>query len=74
MIACKIYIDIEGTTFSSEISHTGTYLTVMAKGDKREVGFQDGGCFFKILKTRTNQQLAIYSIPKAYPNPNPKPN
>ena len=25
-------------------------VTVMAKGDEREVGFQDGGCFLKVLK------------------------
>ena len=38
----------------------------MAKGDRREVGFQDGCYFFKILKTRTNQQPDIYSIPKLW--------
>ena len=29
--------------------------------------------FFKILKTRTNQQPDIYIIPKAYPYPSPYP-
>ena len=40
------------------------HFRVMAKGDGREVGFHDGGCFFKIFKTRTNQQPDVYSIPK----------
>ena len=38
---------------------------VMAKGDGREVGFQDGG-YFSRKKTRTNQQPDIYSIPKLW--------
>ena len=33
---------------------------VMAKGDAREVGFQDGGCFSRFLKReRINNQTLI---------------
>ena len=32
------------------------HVTVVVKAGGREVGVQDGGCF-KILKTRTSQQL-----------------
>ena len=33
---------------------------VMAKGDEREVGFQDGGCFSRFLKReRINNQTFI---------------
>ena len=38
----------------------------MAKGNRREVGFQDGRCFSRFLKTKTNQQPDIYSIPKLW--------
>ena len=27
-----------------------SFMEVMAKGDGREVGFQDGGCFSRFLK------------------------
>ena len=29
---------------------------VIAEGDEREEGFQNGGCFSRVLKTTTNQQ------------------
>ena len=39
----------------------------MAKGDERELGrFSRWRLFFKILKTRKNQQPDIYSIPKLW--------
>ena len=38
----------------------GRILLVMAKGDGREVGFQDGGCFLRFLKReRINNQTFI---------------
>ena len=38
----------------------GTKIMVMAEGDKREVGFQDGGCFSRFLKReRINNQTFI---------------
>ena len=46
----------------------------MAKGDATRGRFSRWRLFFKILKMRTNQQPDIYIIPKAYPNPYPKPN
>ena len=40
--------------------HQVYQLTVMAKGDAREVGFQDGGCFSRFLKReRINNQTFI---------------
>ena len=45
----------------------------MTKRDGQEVGFQDGGLFFSILKMRTNQQPDIYNIPKPHRNPYPEP-
>ena len=38
------------------------------------MGIEDGGCFFKNLKTRTNQQPDINDIPKPLPNANPELN
>ena len=36
---------------------------VMSKGDRREVGFQDGGCFSRFLKRERINNLTFISFP-----------
>ena len=37
---------------------------VMAKGDRRDVGFQDGGCFSRFLKRERINNLTFISFPR----------
>ena len=46
-------------------------LRVVAMGDGREEGFQNGGYFFNI-ETQKNQQYSnVKPYPKSFPHPNP---
>ena len=48
-----------------EVSELQVILSmIMAKGDRREVGVQDGGCFSRFLKRERINNLTFVSFPR----------